>query len=275
MLCNTGRQRVTAAGPIQKEAVMGRQLLVRADDLGFSRGVNYGIADAVDSGIIRSVGLMPNMPDAEHGVRLLAGKDICFGLHTNICVGRPLTPAARIPSLCGENGDFKTSKEYRAAYQAGTDFVVLEEVVEEIEAQYQRFVALTGREPGYFEGHAVASDNFFKGLEIVAKRHNAPYLPVDLASPVDFCGHKLRFVMEPGLPNYHPFETMKKAVMDTPEDAIPMLVYHPGYLDAYLMGVSSLTLPRTWEVETVRDPNTMEWLQEQDVQLITYDDLNR
>lgn len=254
---------------------MGRQLLVRADDLGFSRGVNYGIADAVDSGIIRSVGLMPNMPDAEHGVRLLAGKQICFGLHTNICVGKPLTPVSRIPSLCGSDGEFKTSKEYRAAYQAGTDFVVLSEVIEEIEAQYRRFVALTGREPGYFEGHAVASDNFYKGLEIVAKRHNAPYLPVDLAAPVEFCGHKLRFVMEPGLPNYHSFETMKKAVMDTTENVIPMLVYHPGYLDAYLLRVSSLTTPRVQEVETLCDPKTMQWLEEQDVQLITYDDLNR
>lgn len=254
---------------------MGKQLLVRADDLGFSRGVNYGIAESIRSGIIRSVGLMPNMPDAEHGVHLLAEWQICFGLHTNICVGKPITPVSRIPSLCGLNGEFKTSKEYRAAYQAGTDFVVLDEVIEEIEAQYQRFVALTGRQPGYFEGHAVASDNFYKGLEIVAKRHNAPYLPVDLTAPVDFCGYKVCFVMEPGLPNYDPFATLKKAILDTSEGVIPMLVYHPGYLDAYLLRASSLTMPRTQEVETACDPKTKQWLQEHDVQLISYDDLNQ
>ncbi len=38
---------------------------------------------------------------------------------------------------------------------------MLEEVVEEIAAQYQQFKALTGQKPGYFEGHAVASPNFF------------------------------------------------------------------------------------------------------------------
>ena len=61
------------------------------------------------------------------------------------------------------------------AAKAGRDFVVLEEVIEEIEAQYRQFKALTGREPDYFEGHAVASANFFKGLEIVAQHHGLPY----------------------------------------------------------------------------------------------------
>lgn len=46
----------------------------------------------------------------------------------------------------------------------------------EIEAQYKKFIELTGKRPEYFEGHAVASDNFFKGLKIVAERYNLPYL---------------------------------------------------------------------------------------------------
>ena len=38
-----------------------KKLLVRADDLGYSESVNYGIARAVKSGIVRSVGVMTNM----------------------------------------------------------------------------------------------------------------------------------------------------------------------------------------------------------------------
>ena len=45
-----------------------KQILVRADDLGYSRGVNYGIMDSVRHGIVRSVGLMPNMPEAKKRV---------------------------------------------------------------------------------------------------------------------------------------------------------------------------------------------------------------
>ena len=50
-----------------------RRLLVRADDLGYCEAVNYGIAKAVKEGIIGSVGLMPNMEAARHGVDLLTG----------------------------------------------------------------------------------------------------------------------------------------------------------------------------------------------------------
>ena len=140
-----------------------KQILVRADDLGYSRGVNYGIMDSVRHGIVRSVGLMPNMPEAKNGFDLIKDLDVCIGQHTNICVGKPLCDPKDIPSLVDENGNFKSSKTYRSAKE---DFVDLEEVVLEIEAQYEKFKEITGRKPGYFEGHAVASDNFFKGLEI-------------------------------------------------------------------------------------------------------------
>ena len=109
-----------------------KRLLIRADDLGFSEGTNYGIAKTVNDGIIRSVGLMPNMPAAQHGFDLIKNMEICLGQHTNICVDRPLTDPKRIPSLVDENGEFKSSSIYRSAQK---DFVVLDEVVLEIEAQ--------------------------------------------------------------------------------------------------------------------------------------------
>ena len=68
-------------------------------------------------------------------MELLAWEKVCVGQHTNICVGRPVTDPKRIPSLCQDNGLFKSSRVYRAAKE---DFVVLDEVVLEIEAQYQR-----------------------------------------------------------------------------------------------------------------------------------------
>ena len=92
-----------------------KKVLVRADDLGFSKAINYGIYEAVHNGIIRSVGVMVNMPDTLHGLELLKDEQVCFGQHTNICVGRPVCDPKTIPSLCGDNGEFKSSKEYRQA----------------------------------------------------------------------------------------------------------------------------------------------------------------
>ena len=92
---------------------MVQQILISADDLGYCEAVNYGIAKTVREGIVRSVGVMPNMPAAMQGISLLEGCDVCLGQHTNICVGRPLSDPTRIPSLCTADGNFKSSKTFR------------------------------------------------------------------------------------------------------------------------------------------------------------------
>ena len=247
------------------------RILIRADDLGYSEGVNHGIAKSVRDGMIRTVGVMPNMPAAAHGLALLASVKVCLGQHTNICVGYPLTDPKYIPSLVQENGQFKPSRVYR---MTDRDFVVLDEVILEIEAQYQRFVELTGRQPSYFEGHAVKSANFNRGLEIVAARHGLDYLPLRLDGPVLFRKTWLYAVLDSMKSDYDPFASLQKAALaDHGSDGCSMLICHPGYLDDPLLQTSSLTLPRTKEVAMACAPSTRQWLAENGVQLVTFDDL--
>lgn len=249
-----------------------RKIIVRADDLGYSEGVNYGIAKSCIDGIVRSVGVMTNMPTVEHGLNLLKGHKICLGLHTNICIGKPLSNPKLIPSLLQETGEFKSSKEYR---NMKDDFVVLDEVIIEIEAQYQKFVELIGHKPRYFEGHAVSSSNFFKGLEIVAERHGCEYLagaPAD--GPVRFKNSMLYFAMDSMKSDYEPFESLKDAVNRVhKDDGIEMFIGHPGYLDSYILSNSSLTIPRAYEVEMLCSEETKEWLRNNEVIIMSYDDL--
>ena len=251
------------------------QLILRADDVGYSEAVNYGIAKTVKEGLIGSVGLMPNMPSAAHGLALLEGTGVCIGQHTNICIGRPCADPARIPSLLDENGFLKSSRTYREAWKKGECFTVLEEMVLEIEAQYQRFVQLTGRQPQYFEGHAVMSKHLMQGLEIVAQRHGLKYnnmYPGDETGtfggrPVAACPMRS---MEP---DYDPVQSLKDAVLHARTDMPNVYVCHPGYLDAYLLRSSSLTVNRTKEVEMLCDPAMRSWLEEHNVQLLRYSDL--
>lgn len=253
---------------------MARRILVRADDLGFCEAINYGIEKAVKEGIIRTVGVMPNMPAARHGLDLLRGMDVCYGQHTNICSGRPVTDPARIPSLCAPDGSFKSSAVYREAFKRGEDFVVLDEVVTEIEAQYERFLALVGHKPRYFEAHAVMSANLYKGLEIVAERHGLDNLPLVLNGPCPFRSSKLYVSMESMAPGYVPFESLKRAALkDYGPDGCLMFICHPGYLDDYILKNSTLTIARTQEVEMLTSPVTKQWLKENDIEVITYDDL--
>ncbi|MCM8711898.1 ChbG/HpnK family deacetylase [Clostridium sp. SYSU_GA19001] len=248
-----------------------KKLLMRADDLGYSEGVNYGIAKSVKEGIIKSVGVMTNMPLVVHGLELLKGTEVCFGQHTNICVGKPLTDPYLIPSITNEKGEFKSSKEYREAKE---DFVVLDEVILEIEAQYKRFVELVGEPPRYFEGHAVASTNFFKGLEIVAEKYGLKYSGFSIdGTPLKIASKEIYISMDSMKPDYDPYESLKKLVENAEDDKYYMYVCHPGYLDGYILKHSSLTIPRPLEVDMVCDPNIRKWLEESKVELITYDDL--
>ena len=76
-----------------------KQLLIRADDIGYSYAVNLGIARSINEGLVRSAGLMPNMPEAERGWSLVADAGIAVGQHTNVCLGKPCADPALIPSL--------------------------------------------------------------------------------------------------------------------------------------------------------------------------------
>ena len=254
---------------------MSKRILVRADDVGYSRGVNYGIADSVWNGIIRSVGVMPNMPETKHGLDLLKGSGVCFGQHTNVCLGKPCADPALIPSLLDEKGNLKSSRTYREAFKKGEEITVLDEMVIEIEAQYKRYLELMGEKPHYFEAHAVMSKNLMKGLQIVAERYDLPLLNGDMLSPfIQFGSTKLYQGMDSMKPDYDPFESLKKcALTDYGTDGCHMFVCHPGYLDDFLLHTSSLTTPRTMEVAMLTSPATKAWLEENDIKVVNYDEL--
>lgn len=254
-----------------------KRIIVRADDLGYSEAVNLGIAKTVKDGIIGSVGVMPNMPTAKMGLALLDGTGVCLGQHTNVCLGKPCADPKLIPSLVDEQGNLKSSRTYREAFAKGEEFASLDEMVIEIEAQYQRFVELVGHDPSYFEGHAVMSWNLDKALGIVAERHGLRYNRVVLPSmectfdgkPMSICAAGCMLPFE----QYDAREWFRRGVSEAREDMPNTYVCHPGYVDAYLLSHSSLTLNRAKEVEMATDPQIRAWVESQgDVQLITYDE---
>lgn len=251
------------------------KLIIRADDIGYSEAVNYGIEKSVKDGLIRSAGLMPNMPYAAHGLKLLEGTGIAIGQHTNMCLEKPCADPAKIPSLIDEKGNLKSSRTYRDAFKNGIDFVVTEEAVIEIEAQYEKFKELVGHEPSYFEAHAVISANLNKALAIVAEKHHLRFQPLSFNEPSTLGGKPIQILpMESSKPDYDPFESLKKGVLEFAREDMPnVFICHPGYVDDYLMKNSSLSINRTKEVAMLCDPAVKQWLEAHDVALISYDDI--
>lgn len=253
-----------------------KQLLIRADDIGYSYAVNVGIARTVHEGLIRSVGVMPNMPETARGVDWVRDADIAIGQHTNLCLGTPCSDPAAIPSLVDENGQLKSSRTYREAFKRGEDFVVFEEAVAEIEAQLARFLEVVGRDPDYFEAHAVVSENLNRAIEHVACEHGYRYQAASFdPAATATCGTTpVRMVMRSMAPGYDPAAAIRETVEEMGADETVVFVCHPGYLDQFILSTSSLTEDRTKEVDALISPELRAWLEAQpDLKLVDYRDL--
>ena len=69
-------------------------LIVNADDLGLAAGVDRGIVEAHAAGAVSSASMLVNLEDFEHAAGLArAAPRLGIGLHFNVVLGRPLTPA--------------------------------------------------------------------------------------------------------------------------------------------------------------------------------------
>ena len=248
-----------------------KKILVRADDLGYSEAFNYGLARAVKSGIVRSVGVMPNMEWAEHGVNLIKDTDVTFTVHANICQGRPICDPKLVPSLVDEKGFFKDKSLYREAKE---DFVVLEEVLMEVEAQYLRLVEMIGRKPFMVEAHAVPSANFNKAIGILNEKYGLTGMGFVPGRGPKIGNHVMKFSMDSGNADYNPFESFKKAAMlPEADDECAMMVLHPGYVDEYVLTTSYITTARALEVAFATSAEVPKWCEENGVKLMTYADL--
>jgi predicted glycoside hydrolase/deacetylase ChbG (UPF0249 family) len=46
--------------------------------------------------------------------------------------------------------------------------------------------------------------------------------------------------------------------------------FHPGYLDAYVIDHSTLTIPRVRDVQTLTDPRVKKWIDQNNIELVDF-----
>lgn len=132
-----------------------KKLLIRADDIGYSEAVTAGILSALESGLVKSAGLMVNMPFTEKSVELIKDRtDICFGLHVNLVIGPACCQDREaVKDLVDGQGRFIASRIRREEFARGLDSMPYAQVCREIEARAERYEALMGRRPEYMDLH--------------------------------------------------------------------------------------------------------------------------
>jgi hopanoid biosynthesis associated protein HpnK len=116
-----------------------KQLIVNADDLGLTSGVNRGILRAFQEGIVTSASLLVTGSAFEEAVALARqNPELDVGLHLTLVEERALLGQEALPTLVDETGRFpRTSGEFFRRAVLGR--INWDEVEREIAAQIARF----------------------------------------------------------------------------------------------------------------------------------------
>lgn len=276
------------------------QLIVNGDDLGFSPGTNKGILTAHLEGIVSSTTVMINLDYAESGLETMMEQapTIGIGLHINLTHGKPVASPRKIPSLVEENGEFFSEARLAEAIFSFDE----DELYEEIAAQIERFIAITGRRPTHLDSHyhiaflhplALRST-----LALAAEYGNLPLRETAVNAPVEALVQGVKWfiptapdemirelipqlksiIEENGANMPARFETgftgpnttlgdLLNILVTLPEDRPTELLCHPGIKDDPL---NSNAAARQKELDALIHPTAREVIERYNIELITY-----
>lgn len=151
-------------------------LIINADDLGFSRGVNRAVFACHAEGVLTSATLAANMPCAAEAIaEAKRHPRLGVGLHLNAVRGRPLSGAAAVPELVDKNGLFFRKIKHHLRLQLSQSPQVLAQFEREYRAQIE-FALGKGLRPTHFdsERHHAAWPCLFELMCRLAREYSVP-----------------------------------------------------------------------------------------------------
>jgi predicted glycoside hydrolase/deacetylase ChbG (UPF0249 family) len=222
----------------------GKFVIFNADDFGYSDGINRGIVEAHERGVVTSATLMVNAPRAHEAARL-AGEHpkLAVGLHVNFT-----NEAQRLI-------DLESPKECRS----------------ELRRQYEHFLDLLGRKPTHLDSHQHVHRHPMRRL-LFEQLADTEGLPLRDRAPVVFKGGFYAQweygVSDPEKVSPAALERILRREIDT---GIYEMSCHPGYFDPSFQAVYHQD--REHELRTLTDARIPEVLAEEEIELISYREL--
>lgn len=248
-----------------------RRLIVNADDLGRTRGINTGIFEAHTKGIVTSSTLMVNYPAAaEAAATLPEHPNLGVGLHVQLSGGKPLLPPETIPSLVDDEGNLPAKPDGLEAARA-------DQIRVEVHAQFERFCELTGRLPTHLDGHhhCLRQPLVCEALIEVAREHG---LPIRRASPrvaewLDHTGVATTdvFIEEFYGPSVESVILLR--LLGEVREGTTELMVHPGLSDEELRATSSYADEREAELLLLTHPGVVAAIQQHGIELTHFGQL--
>ena len=122
-----------------------KNLIVNADDLGWTEGVNQGIADAFRNGVVTSASMLANGAAFEGGLEVArCAPGLGLGVHLNLSDGVPIADREAVTSLLNDRGEFAGGPERLFLKQVRRGLVLNEVEPSEAPSQSNSVVMLGG-----------------------------------------------------------------------------------------------------------------------------------
>jgi chitin disaccharide deacetylase len=279
-----------------------RRVIITGDDFGLSPVVNAAIVQAYREGILTCASLMINGPAWQEAVDLTkAHPDLCVGLHLTLIQGRGVLPPSDIPHLADTQGNFRQDP-------VGAGLIYFfsrrarQEIRAELEAQVEKMLT-AGLHPRFLNGHLnihlhpavwplvprlaadynipavrLARENLTVSLSLSSRR-----FVYKTAHALIFAWLSRRAAKTAGKlkTNDHLFGLLNDGAMDEPFllGLLPGLA--PGVTEIYCHPATLSGREPTWpshyrpaaELAALMSPKVAKVLQQQNLELISFDDL--
>lgn len=251
---------------------MSSLLIVNADDFGLCRAVNYGIIESHRSGIVNSTTAMMNMPAISDAAKLSHDyPNLAVGMHFVLTAGKPFSS---MPSLSRDGLLGKW------LWDIDSNELPLNEIEEELNQQYQKFIEIFGRKPSHIDSHHhvhMIEDIFplvvnfaqEKGVALRVDRQlekNWPPLSYQVASTDSFSSEFYGDEISESL-FLQILDNAKKRGNHSVE-----VMSHPAFIDNALLK-SSYAYPRLNELDVLTSENLKAQILERGIKIGSYRDI--
>lgn len=244
------------------------KLIVNADDFGLTRGVNLGIIEAFQQGIVRSTTLMMGMPAVEHAAHLaLQNPSLKVGVHLRLTTGRPM--ADNVGSLMDKTGTGKQGQLQPQGQFWDNQTMSPDHIEKELRAQIEHFLKL-GIPLSHLDGHHHCHRH--PQVAPVATRLAEEYqVPVRPAQESTLYRHTTLGFSDAFYGDELTPETLLNIVKKhlSYVQVLEMMA-HPALVDESLLKASGYAIPRTRELAILTDPALSQALSDMGVSITDY-----
>jgi|SRR5690625_350263 len=245
------------------------KIIVNADDFGYSKGVNLGIIEAHQEGIVSSTTLMTNMPGVEHAVELARkNEQLGVGIHFVLDCGSPVN--SNVPSLVDENGRFLKSDQLIKSAKP-------EEIKMELTSQIEKFFSFK-RTPTHIDSHhhIHRHKKVFSVVRELAEKYQLPIRRMSAKSDASLNYEGLKTVdyfNDDFYGDELDVNSLKTILRKTKKYSTVEIMTHPAFIDDPILIGSSYNIQRVKELGILTDLEIKRYSRENNLTMATYKDI--